>query len=39
LSPFITRTLAFQSCITVSPTIKSKRNEKYKDKEEEEELN
>ena len=30
LSPSIARTLAFHSCITLSPNTRSKRNEKYK---------
>ena len=39
LSPSITSTLTFHPCTTLSPIIRSKRNEKYKEKEEEEELN
>ena len=38
LSPSIIRTLAFQPYTTLSPITRSKRNEKYKE-EEEEELN
>ena len=34
LSPSITSTLAFQSCITLSPNTRSKRNEEYKEEEE-----
>ena len=36
LSPSITSTLTFHSCITLSPITRSKRNKKYKEKEEEE---
>ena len=35
MSPSITSTLAFHSCITLSPNIRSKGNEKYKEEEEE----
>ena len=35
LSPSITSTLAFQTCITLSPITRSKTNEKYKEEEEE----
>ena len=35
LSPSITSTLAFQPCTTLSPITRSKRNKKYKEKEEE----
>ena len=38
LSPSITNTLAFQPCTTLSLIIRSKRNEKYKEEEEEEQL-
>ena len=35
LSPSLTSTLTFQTCITLFPITRSKRNEKYKEKEEE----
>ena len=35
MSPSITSTLAFHSCITLSPNTRSKGNEKYKEEEEE----